>query len=64
MIFLPQAQKIFGTVSLSGFEIAVIIIVTSSIMFFNDIQKAAINAEIREREKMEIHNNSDLGNNL
>ena len=64
VIFLPQAQKIFGTVSLSGFEIAVIIIVTSSIMFFNDIQKAAINAEIREREKMEIHNNSDLGNNL
>ncbi|MBU0535414.1 MAG: cation-translocating P-type ATPase [Nanoarchaeota archaeon] len=55
VIYIPFAQNIFHTVSLSFSEWVTIGIMTSAILFFVEIQKTAINSEIRERERMEIH---------
>jgi Ca2+-transporting ATPase len=55
VIYFPPAQAIFGTVSLTFGEIAIIVVVTSMIVFYNEIQKTAINSEIKEREKMIVY---------
>ncbi|MBS3106358.1 HAD-IC family P-type ATPase [Candidatus Woesearchaeota archaeon] len=51
-IYLPPANLIFGTVPLSGKEFLIILAVAFTIVIVTEIQKTAINAEIRERERM------------
>ncbi len=55
VIYWGPAQKIFGTVALGLGEWFSIILISSVIIFFVEIQKTIISSEIKEREKMEIH---------
>jgi Ca2+-transporting ATPase len=54
VVYFPPAQWVFGTVSLAANEVIVIFLTTSIIVFFNEIQKTMVNAEIKEREKMAV----------
>ncbi|HLC46595.1 MAG TPA: HAD-IC family P-type ATPase [Candidatus Nanoarchaeia archaeon] len=54
VIYVPFLQNIFGTVALLPSEWVTITLVASSLLFFMEIQKTIITAEIKEREKMKI----------
>ncbi|PIN87014.1 ATPase [Candidatus Woesearchaeota archaeon CG10_big_fil_rev_8_21_14_0_10_44_13] len=54
VVYFPPAHKLFETVPLSLSELGTIILVAFGIVFFMEIQKTAINSEIKEREKMQI----------
>ena len=55
IIYIAPLQKIFGTVSLGLHDWGLIFAVSFSIIFFIEIQKTLLQAEFKEREKMEIY---------
>jgi Ca2+-transporting ATPase len=55
VIYWSPLQAIFGTVSLALKDWIPILTVSFSIIFFLEIQKTLINAEIEERKKVEIY---------
>ena len=55
VIYLGPMQKIFGTVALTWKDWVPVIIAASSVIFFIEIQKTILQAEFKERQKMEIH---------
>ncbi|MBN1544785.1 cation-translocating P-type ATPase [Candidatus Woesearchaeota archaeon] len=55
VIYFPPAHRLFEIVPLSAVEILLIVAVASSVLFYNEIQKAILNTEISEREKMAIN---------
>ncbi|HII72168.1 TPA: hypothetical protein HA265_05430, partial [Candidatus Woesearchaeota archaeon] len=55
VIYLPPLQAIFGTVSLGMFDWIPIFVVSSSAIIFIELQKTLLQAELREREKMELY---------
>ena len=55
VIYVPFLQGIFGTASLGLYDWVPILIVGSSAIFFIELQKTLLQAELKEREKMEIH---------
>jgi P-type Ca2+ transporter type 2C len=54
VIYFPPAQLIFGTVALTTPELFTIFFMTSSVVFFNEIQKTIIATEIKERDKIDL----------
>ncbi|MBU1112010.1 MAG: cation transporting ATPase C-terminal domain-containing protein, partial [Nanoarchaeota archaeon] len=55
VIYLPFLQNIFGTAALEFKDWIIIIAVSSSAMWIIELQKTLLQAELKEREKMEIH---------
>ncbi|MFH1828159.1 MAG: HAD-IC family P-type ATPase [Nanoarchaeota archaeon] len=55
VIYLPFLQNIFGTVALDIKDWIIIIAVSSSAMWIIELQKTLLQAELKERKKMEIH---------
>jgi Ca2+-transporting ATPase len=55
VIYWSPMQKIFGTVGLSFADWAAVLIVSFSVIFFVEIQKTLVQAEIKEYEKVLIH---------
>lgn len=54
VIYIPFLQTIFGTVALSLKEWIPIILVSSSVLVYREIQKTILKVEIKEIEKMRI----------
>ncbi len=54
-IYLEPLQSIFGTVGLTGKEWMLILAVSSSVLLYIEIQKTLIEAEVKERKKLEIY---------
>ncbi|MFH1424269.1 MAG: HAD-IC family P-type ATPase [archaeon] len=55
VIYAPFFQGVFGTVSLALTEWIIIIVAASSILFYREIEKSVLNAEIQERTKSSIY---------
>ena len=55
VVYLPQLQNIFGTVSLNSFDWILITIVSSSIIFFVELLKFVLKIEMKERKRLEIY---------
>lgn len=55
VIYFPPAQHIFGTVPLALTDWIPILLVSSSVLFFMELEKVAVNSEIKERKKLELY---------
>jgi Ca2+-transporting ATPase len=58
VVYYPPLQRIFNTVALGPSEVIMILVITFIILMYNEVQKTAINAEIKERESMTIRSGS------
>ncbi len=56
VIYTPFLQTIFGTVPLGLAEWIPIVVVSSSILFYREIQKTILSVELKEIEKTKINN--------
>ncbi|PIY60110.1 ATPase, partial [Candidatus Woesearchaeota archaeon CG_4_10_14_0_8_um_filter_47_5] len=54
-IYWAPAQALFGTVAISLGEWIYILLVSGSVIFLREIEKTVINAEMRERDKLELY---------
>ncbi len=54
-IYLRPLQEIFGTVPLGAAEWVIILAVSASVIFFMEIQKTIVQAEMREKQKMGLY---------
>ena len=55
VIYFPPLQAIFGTMSLPISDWTAILLVSSSVLFFVELQKTILQAELKERARMEIY---------
>jgi len=55
VVYWAPLQNIFGTVALGIYDWIIILVVSSSVMFFMEIQKTILQSELKERQKMEIY---------
>ena len=55
VIYFPPLQSIFGTAALGLYDWIPILIVSLSAIFFVELQKILLQAELKERKKMEMH---------
>jgi Ca2+-transporting ATPase len=58
VVYYPPLQRIFDTVALGASEVIMILVITFIILMYNEVQKTAINAELKEREKMAMTANT------